>query len=1200
MKRYLFPISVFLILLVTAGVAAAGENEDFRFADKLRRDGMYVAAAEEYLRFSDRYPESTLRPRAVFLAGESWMQSGRAEDALETFQLYLEQYPEGEKVCRARFYRGRIMKKLKMYQEAASEFLIINDQYPECALAGRALFEAGESLLYAGNPQEGSLVLKKLLKMTENRELLPVARYTLALALINMERELEAYAQLETLVERYPDSPVAGMALLKLGEDAVASGDNARGAEYFNRLLDSRREESLREKGMFRLIDLYSGTGENEKLLSLARRYLSTYEEGERRDRVYSLAIKGSHGAERPDRTIDLIESYREEFPAADSTGWTLSLKSRILAEEGRTEEALAELNRMEQRYPGAVYTPEILILKAELSNKLQRYNDAARFYRISLTSGLPPARKGRVLASLAGLYSGGLRDTAAAVRLWEEAASTSSPGLREKALFRAAEGKESTGDLDGAVALYRTVIREFPEGEWEEVAGRRLELLELTPRNDRDLVDSIHTLLLTGGPRGALLVEAATAFLEHSYIDRALELLEESYPAKLSAADSARREYYMGEAYHSRYRRSVLSGESGGDDLSRALSHWREGVSEHGSTRWGEKSYRSYLEVKFGGWDLSRKLSGLDRYMKYYREPESMIWALMRKCDLIYGAALKGSAWAPDSALKVCDQLEAQSLPECDMAEITRKRGYLRRMQGEDQIASELLRKYLADYPGCGCDPRAWYDLGEIRISMKQYRPAMEAYRGCLDCATGRMRMNCRLRKGDCHFYLKDYESAGREYAAVSRLSPGSTVAAVADFRYALALEKLGEDQAADSIYSALLDSGNPGRSVRVRAMEKLGRNNYINGNLRKAGEYYRELVRISGSPEHRIMYAEILLEQGEAEKAQDHFSRLLGSEGVDSARVLAGRALARYRSGRIEQADFDLALLREDYPGDRRIPEIVLLRGRMLIEEDQFESARNLFESLASEYPDYQDESLYYLALCDIQSGGYARAEEKLVRHLRDAPHSSLACAASFKLAFVQSRMEKLNLAARNYSLAAESCADQDLKFRALKNLAEIYQKMEDWEKASSVWFRIVENYPARDDIVDLLFNLGFAYGQSGKYRLARDVYSRITSITAEEAKLGRAYYWIGINLKNMGHYREAARQFLRVPYLRTGGMWGVTARLEAAGCYRQMGRYDEAAGIYRSVLESHGRESDWGRIAAGYLEKMNNGQKDTREQQ
>jgi len=1199
LRKYISPILFHLILLCCLSQAWAGENEDFRFAEKLRRDKMFVAAAEEYIRFCDRYPESNLCPRALFLAGESWMQAGRAGNALESFQDYLNRYPGAEEVCKARFYRGRIMKKLEMYREAASEFLMVNDEYPGCALAGRSLLEAGESLLKAGNPEEASLVLRKLIKVTENDELIPIARYSLALALINMDRELEAYRELETLAEKYTDSPLAGMALLKLGKDAASSGRTDRAEEYFNRLLETRQEQNLREKGIFNLILLYSETGNREQLLEKARRYLSIFDQGERRVDVYHFAIKASDLLEDGEKTLGLIERYRAEYPEADSTGWTYGMKARIMGNRGETDRALEELNRMAERYPGSVYAPEILILKAELNSRKGRYSESARFYRMALSEGLDPELEDRALTQLARLYLSELNDTMAAAGLWEEAALSAPPELREKALFNAAGARESAGDLDGSAALYRKIIEEFPGGEREAEARRKLELISLLPEADQAFAGSVQRLLAGGEVPGSVLIDAAGTYLDYSLVEQALIMLEEAAARQLDGDDPARLEFYMGQAHSDRYRRNLLRGEENESDLEKALLHWRTAANRYSGTSWGEKSYRSYLELKFEDWNLSRRLSGLDKFMEYYGSRESRIWALGKKAEYLFAEA-GGAAWAADSALTVCRRWESLSPPECDIAEITRMKAYIYEQKGDFARAAEFLSRYTGEYSSCGCDPEAGYDLGELRIRLKQYSRAMEAYQYCLDCGTGAMRMNCRLRKGDCYFYLKDYARAEQEYRSVSKRSPGSKAAAVADFRRALALEEMGEDEKADSIYTALLEKDNAGGSIRVRAMEKLGRKNLQTGNYNRAAEYYSELVRITGSPDNRMVYAEILLKQGDYEQAEKLFSGALRYEEADSLRILAGRAKAGYRAGRVERADADLALLREKKPSDRRIPEVILEKGRVLIENEQYGAARDLFDSLADRYDDYLDESLYYLALCDIQGGGYREAEEKLVRHLREAPHSSLSCAAAMKLAFVQAQMEKFNLAARNYSLAAESCTDRELRFRALRNLADIYQKMEKWEQASSVWFSLVEDYPARDDIVDILFNLGFAYGQSGQYRLARDVYTRITSITAEEAELGRAYYWIGINLKNLGEYEEAVRQFLRVPYLRTGGMWGVTSRLEAAGCYRKLGRYDEAAGIYRSVLQKYGEESDWGRIAAGYLEQINDRQKQTDGQQ
>ena len=192
-------------------------------------------------------------------------------------------------------------------------------------------------------------------------------------------------------------------------------------------------------------------------------------------------------------------------------------------------------------------------------------------------------------------------------------------------------------------------------------------------------------------------------------------------------------------------------------------------------------------------------------------------------------------------------------------------------------------------------------------------------------------------------------------------------------------------------------------------------------------------------------------------------------------------------------------------------------------------------------------------------------------------------------FKLASAHYAAGDLNLASANYALAAEAARDRDTRFLALQNVGRVEQRLENWDKAAEAWHTLAEEFPGREASIEALFNLGFCYTQSGRFELAWEVYRRIPGIAVNEEQRGRAHYWSGAVLKNLGRYDEAIREFLRVPYLQTGGMWGVTAKLEAAGAYEMTKRFDEAERIYRAVLESHGPDSDWGRIAAGGLERI-----------
>jgi tetratricopeptide (TPR) repeat protein len=150
-------------------------------------------------------------------------------------------------------------------------------------------------------------------------------------------------------------------------------------------------------------------------------------------------------------------------------------------------------------------------------------------------------------------------------------------------------------------------------------------------------------------------------------------------------------------------------------------------------------------------------------------------------------------------------------------------------------------------------------------------------------------------------------------------------------------------------------------------------------------------------------------------------------------------------------------------------------------------------------------------------------------------------------------------------------------------------VYETMEKWDEAASTWQKVIELFPERKDIVETFFKLGFAYSQAGKHELAYEVYIRIPDIATNEEQQGRAHYWAGMALKSLGRYDEAIREFLLVPRLKTGGMWGVTSKLEAASCYEATGALDDATKIYKEVLASFGPNSDWGRVATEGLARI-----------
>jgi len=129
----------------------------------------------------------------------------------------LADYPADENACTARYYRGTIFKALKRYREAAAELLLVPEQGAGCAVEGKALLEAGECLIAAGDPREAAGVLRPIWQGGRFPDQAPRAGYSLAVALADAGRDLEADAVLEEVVTKHPMSPVSALALIRLG-----------------------------------------------------------------------------------------------------------------------------------------------------------------------------------------------------------------------------------------------------------------------------------------------------------------------------------------------------------------------------------------------------------------------------------------------------------------------------------------------------------------------------------------------------------------------------------------------------------------------------------------------------------------------------------------------------------------------------------------------------------------------------------------------------------------------------------------------------------------------------------------------------------------------------------------------------------------------------------------------------------------------
>jgi tetratricopeptide (TPR) repeat protein len=89
-------------------------------------------------------------------------------------------------------------------------------------------------------------------------------------------------------------------------------------------------------------------------------------------------------------------------------------------------------------------------------------------------------------------------------------------------------------------------------------------------------------------------------------------------------------------------------------------------------------------------------------------------------------------------------------------------------------------------------------------------------------------------------------------------------------------------------------------------------------------------------------------------------------------------------------------------------------------------------------------------------------------------------------------------------------------------------------------------------------------------------------------EEAEIS---YWLAACYAKQGDDQKAIAEYLKVPYLYTGGeKWGITSEFEAARLYEHLGEFNKAATLYRKIIRSDGDQGRFGRKALAQLEHIN----------
>ncbi len=283
-----------------------------------------------------------------------------------------------------------------------------------------------------------------------------------------------AAESLARFVERYPDDAEVPAVLFRLGVARMGAGDGRGAAEAYRRYLDAR--PLLASYVQARIGDALAAAGEHEGALAAYGAAIAAETDAATKASVLERQAATLAALRRTDEAVAAYEQALELSEAAAVRARVMLAAGAALEQAGRREEAAAQWNALVSAYPQTSYAAEALatldewqlarvgaVERARVEYGAGRYESALGILSRHINGDAGHLGDAHYWAALAhrrlGRHQGSVRELDLLIDTHPQNT------LVSEAWYERGESLLLAGDVDGAVASYRTLVARFPTG---------------------------------------------------------------------------------------------------------------------------------------------------------------------------------------------------------------------------------------------------------------------------------------------------------------------------------------------------------------------------------------------------------------------------------------------------------------------------------------------------------------------------------------------------------------------------------------------------------------------------------------------------------------------------------------------------------------------------------------------------------------
>lgn len=494
---------------------------------------------------------------------------------------------------------------------------------------------------------------------------------------------------------------------------------------------------------------------------------------------------------------------------------------------------------------------------------------------------------------------------------------------------------------------------------------------------------------------------------------------------------------------------------------------------------------------------------------------------------------------------------------------------------------AIDYFNNYIDEYPDSSNLRSALVKLSASYINVENYEKAVKSFKKLVNNFPDSKYTPYALTElGRCNYLLENYKEAKKYFEKVINNYSDTRYEPQAEYYLGwIELEFNNRNKALE--HFAVINKKYPKNELAPDALYQqaiyfIKQNNYkvVEEKLQKFLDAYPD----NSKKESALFY--YILAKSHQEKYNDQkdiFKEFINKypDSKFIPRVLYESAWRAKRLGRLDTARSKYKELIENYPEKNMTKNALMELAELEYQEDNYSDSIKYLDRLRSKdiSKSLKARLLYRLGWCFLGRGQNESAAKTFQRLINNHPNKGFTQVAAYQIGEIALENNDYDKAYKYFQESIDAKRqDKEVEQQAYIRLGETATMLNKWEKAQSVYEKLLEKYPDSEYAPRATMMIGWTYENKKDFDKAIKLYRKAIKLDNDTEVSSRSQFQIGECYFAQQEYNKAIKAFTQVEVQFPNKEWTPRALLELGQAMIKINKRKEANKQFEKILSDY----------------------------